>query len=118
LRARPAADPELEGYWLLIFDNQEGLPTAEERTESYVTNNELAAEAELAKRRLQTVIEDYETAQEEMRASNEELQSTNEELRSTMEELETSKEELQSMNEELQTLNQENKHKVEELSQL
>ncbi len=53
-----------------------------------------------------------------MKASNEEMQSTNEELRSTMEELETSKEELQSMNEELTTLNQENKHKVEELSQL
>ncbi len=53
-----------------------------------------------------------------MKASNEELQSANEELRSTMEELETSKEELQLMNEELSTLNQENRHKVEELSQL
>jgi two-component system CheB/CheR fusion protein len=53
-----------------------------------------------------------------MQASNEELQSTNEELRSTMEELETSKEELQSMNEELITLNQENRHRVEELTQL
>ncbi|MEZ6086925.1 MAG: PAS domain-containing protein [Pirellulaceae bacterium] len=53
-----------------------------------------------------------------MQASNEELQSANEELRSTMEELETSKEELQSMNEELATVSQENRHRVEELSQL
>jgi len=53
-----------------------------------------------------------------MQASNEELQSTNEELRSTLEELETSKEELQSMNEELSTLNQENRHRVEELSEM
>lgn len=42
----------------------------------------------------------------------------NEELRSTLEELETSKEELQSINEELVTVNQENRHKVDELSQL
>ena len=53
-----------------------------------------------------------------MKAANEEMQSSNEELRSTMEELETSKEEMQSITEELQTVNQENRHKVEELSQL
>lgn len=75
-------------------------------------------ERDLARQRLQAIIEEYETSQEELKASNEELQSANEELRSTLEELETSKEELQSMNEELQTVNQENRHKVEELSQL
>ena len=79
---------------------------------------EAEAELDLMRRRLQTIIEEYDTSQEEMKASNEELQSANEELRSTMEELETSKEELQSMNEELQTVNQENRHKVEELAQL
>lgn len=64
------------------------------------------------------MLEASEGSCEEMQAANEELQSINEELRSTAEELETSKEELQSINEELITLNQENKHKVEELSQL
>jgi two-component system CheB/CheR fusion protein len=53
-----------------------------------------------------------------MQAANEELQSMNEELRATAEELETSKEEMQSINEELMTVNQENKHRVEEMTQL
>ncbi len=79
---------------------------------------QLEKELDETRKRLQAVVEEYETSQEEMKASNEELHSANEELRSAMEELETSKEELQSMNEELITLNQENKHKVEELAQL
>jgi two-component system CheB/CheR fusion protein len=65
--------------------------------------------------RLQSLIEEYETAVEELKASNEELVSLNEELQSTNEELEASKEELQSVNEELQTVNIELSGKVEAL---
>lgn len=120
LRVSPSGDGELEGLTLVIFDEfdaSEG-PTASRVAEADATVKELEGELDLARNRLQTILEEFETSQEEMRASNEELQSANEELRSTMEELETSREELQSINEELQTLNQENKHKVEELSQL
>ena len=67
--------------------------------------------------RLQSLIEEYETALEEIKASNEELVSVNEELQSTNEELEASKEELQSLNEELQTVNIELSHKVDALDQ-
>ena len=137
LSVYPADDPQQEGYFVVIF-NEQALPQQEappheaptgeagaRQEESAVggeepdaTVRELETELNMTRQRLQTIIEEYETGQEEMKASNEEMQSTNEELRSTMEELETSKEELQSMNEELTTLNQENKHKVEELSQL
>ena len=122
LSVRPARSAEQDGLTLVLFDEADADAGADGRTSGPATEDatvrELEAELDLAKQRLQAIIEEYETGQEEMKASNEELQSTNEELRSTMEELETSKEELQSMNEELQTLNQENKHKVEELSQL
>jgi two-component system CheB/CheR fusion protein len=129
MHVTPAQEPEQDGFVLIIFD--------ERVAENHVTKSvagpksavsapgtdarritELETELNLARQRLQTIIEEYETSQEEMKAANEEMQSTNEELRSTMEELETSKEELQSINEELQTVNQENRHKVEELSQL
>ena len=78
----------------------------------------LEAELDQSRKRVQSIVEEYETSQEELKAANEELQSANEELRSTLEELETSKEELQSINEELQTVNQENRHKVAELAAL
>ena len=65
--------------------------------------------------RLQSMVEEYETALEELKSSNEELVSVNEELQSTNEELEASKEELQSLNEELQTVNAELSHKIDEL---
>ena len=80
--------------------------------------DELQAELDTTRNRMQGLVEEYDTTREEMKASNEELQSSNEELRSTMEELETSKEELQSMNEELRTLDQENRHRLDELKQL
>jgi two-component system CheB/CheR fusion protein len=67
------------------------------------------------KERLQSLIEEYETALEELKSSNEELVSVNEELQSTNEELEASKEELQSLNEELHTVNTELNAKVEAL---
>lgn len=75
------------------------------------------AEQELTetRRRLQLMVEEYETAVEELKSSNEELQSINEELQSANEEMETSKEELQSVNEELNTVNTELQNRVEEL---
>ncbi|MEZ4435591.1 MAG: CheR family methyltransferase, partial [bacterium] len=119
LRVQPALEPERQGFILVVFDDAGRCgPEDSAETRDDVNAREREAELALLKQRLQAVIEEYETTQEEMKAANEELQSTNEELRSTMEELETSKEELQSMNEELTTLNQENRHKVEELSQL
>ena len=65
--------------------------------------------------RLQSTVEEYETALEELKSSNEELVSVNEEAQSTNEELEASKEEMQSLNEELNTINHELSGKVEEL---
>ncbi len=122
LDVRPAAEPHQQGFSLVIFDERgevgrDGEGPGMERGRSS-RDSGLEAELELSEKRLQAIVEEYETSQEEMRASHEELQSANEELRSTLEELETSKEELQSMNEELQTVNQENRHKVEDLAQL
>jgi len=123
VRVRPADDPRLTGFLLVMFDEFErpglaGADAEEADSTSAATRRELQSELDLTKKRLQSIIEEYETSQEEMQSSNEELQSSNEELRSTLEELETSKEQLQSMNEELQTLNQENQHRVAELSRL
>jgi two-component system CheB/CheR fusion protein len=122
LHVHPALEPQHEGYSLVTFEEADAdallnpAPSAGAGEDKRAA--ELAAELDVTRRRLQGIIEQFETSREEMKASNEELQSTNEELRSTMEELETSKEELQSMNEELQTVNQENRHKVEELALL
>ncbi len=117
LDVRLATGGDEDGYALVIFDERPG-PEVPVTVPVSDAGRALEAERDLARQRLQALVEEYETSQEEMKASNEELQSTNEELRSTLEELETSKEELQSMNEELQTVNQENRHKVEELAQL
>ena len=132
LDVRPALEPPQEGLTLVLFDEREADPSEGARAApprgvsepasgaqaGRVRVREPEAELDLARQRLQALVEEHGASQEEMRASNEELRSMNEELRSTLEELETSKEELQSMNEELQTLNQENKHRVEELAQL
>jgi two-component system CheB/CheR fusion protein len=75
----------------------------------------LERELRETRERLQSLIEEYETALEELKSSNEELVSVNEELQSTNEELEASKEELQSVNEELHTVNSELQAKVEQL---
>jgi two-component system CheB/CheR fusion protein len=77
----------------------------------------LAVERELheTRDRLQSIIEEYETAMEELKSSNEELAAVNEELQSANEELEASKEELQSVNEELHTVNVELGGKVDAL---
>ena len=123
LSVYPANESMQEGFFVVAFQEQplsefqKAINSKGEDAED-ATVRELGKELNITRQRLQTIIEEYETSQEEMKASNEEMQSTNEELRSTMEELETGKEELQSVNEELATLNQENRHKVEELSQL
>ncbi|MES2179960.1 MAG: chemotaxis protein CheB [Gemmatimonadota bacterium] len=81
--------------------------------------NEVAQLRELlaeAKRHLQDVIAQYETANEDLRAANEEIQSSNEEFQSTNEELETTKEEVQSTNEELTTVNEELRHRSRDLA--
>ena len=65
--------------------------------------------------RLQSTIEEYETATEELKSTNEEMVSVNQELQSTNEELETSKEEQQSVNDDLRMVNQELSAKLDEL---
>jgi two-component system CheB/CheR fusion protein len=67
----------------------------------------LRHEAEETRRRLLTVVEEYQVSGEESQSATEEALSANEELQSLNEELETAKEELQSTNEELITINQE-----------
>ena len=117
-------EPKQENFNLVMFEEistSEEYPSSQIKTDNVNEGSnfkELETELEVNQKRLESIIEEYETSQEEMKASNEELQSANEELRSTLEELETSKEELQSINEELATVNQENKLKVEELIQL
>lgn len=78
----------------------------------------LEAELRETKEKLQSTIEEYETALEELKSSNEELVSVNEEAQSSNEELEASKEETQSLNEELNTINAELHSKVEELDRV
>ena len=67
---------------------------------------------------LQSVIEEYESANEELKSASEELLSANEELQSTNEELQTAKEEAQSANEELATVNEELRHRNEEMARV
>jgi two-component system CheB/CheR fusion protein len=67
---------------------------------------------------LQSANEELETTNEELQSTNEELETTNEELQSTNEELETTNEELQSLNEELETTNQELEERTKELDQV
>jgi len=108
------------GFVLILFEEiertmnpQPGENTVEPKD---LMLNQLEAELQRNKQKLQETIEHAEVSNEEHRASNEELQAINEELRSATEELETSKEELQSVNEELVTVNYELKVKVEETS--
>ncbi|MBL6459404.1 PAS domain-containing protein [Belnapia sp. T6] len=116
LRHRDQADP----LYLVLFADAGPVLSREEalgRSQVMPDGAALRLEAELreTRERLQSLIEEYETALEELKASNEELVSLNEELQSTNEELEASKEELQSVNEELQTVNLELNTKIEAL---
>ncbi|RAI58132.1 CheR family methyltransferase [Roseicella frigidaeris] len=119
LTVEPLRDRD-EPLFLVLFAD-EGPPLGREealaRSQAAQDGAALRLEAELreTRERLQSLIEEYETALEEVKASNEELVSLNEELQSTNEEMEASKEELQSVNEELQTVNLELNSKVEAL---
>ncbi len=109
-----AADP----LFLIVFTEAEPKPATPVAEASARTTEPVdLAELELldTRNRLQTLLEQYETAVAELRATNEEMVSVNEELQSANEELETSKEEQQSVNEELQTVNQDLNAKVEQL---
>ncbi|MFZ6876542.1 CheR family methyltransferase, partial [Undibacterium sp. Di27W] len=116
---RPFKDEVADiGFMLVLFEEIErtmntlsGVTPVEPKD---LVLNQLEAELQRSKDKLQETIEHAEVSNEELRASNEELQAINEELRSATEELETSKEELQSVNEELITVNYELKVKVEE----
>lgn len=96
-------------YIVLFSDRGPSLSVAEAQarkpTADTAAIQHLERELRDTKERLQSLIEEYETALEELRSSNEELLSVNEELQSSIEELEASKEELQSLNEELNTVN-------------
>lgn len=108
-------------YLILFIDEgparsrDEALASLENRTNGDVAH--LERDLHDTRARLQSMMEEYETALEELKSSNEELVSVNEELQSTNEELEASKEELQSLNEEMQTVNAELAGKVEALDQ-
>ena len=106
--------------YLILFIDQGPVLSREEallRIGSTQDGAALQVERELreTRDRLQSMIEEYETALEELKSSNEELVSVNEEMQSTNEELEASKEELQSVNEELHTVNGELSSKVDAL---
>jgi two-component system CheB/CheR fusion protein len=105
--------------YLVLFEAQGAVPGGN-KVEGGTSQAQDAAlrlehEQRELKDRLQSTIEEYETALEELKSSNEELVSVNEELQSTNEELEASKEELQSMNEELHTVNNELSLKIDAL---
>jgi len=112
--------PQGEHMYLVIFEDEGPLAAREEalaRAQSMHDGTAAQIEKELreTRERLQSMIEEYETALEELKSSNEELVSVNEELQSSNEELEASKEELVSLNEELQTVNMELSGKIDAL---
>ncbi|MWP40124.1 PAS domain-containing protein [Rhodobacter sphaeroides] len=112
LEAREGGEP----LFLVLFRSLGAAPGARE-ADATAPHAAEALEIELRemRERLQSTVEEYETALEELKSSNEELVSVNEEAQSTNEELEASKEEMQSLNEELSTINLELNSKVEEL---
>ena len=121
LSVEPLSDKEIgEPLYLILFSNQGSFSSQEEAlTRAHATEDSpgphLERELRETRDRLQSLIEEYETALEELKSSNEELVSVNEEMQSTNEELEASKEELQSVNEELHTVNAELTGKIEAL---
>jgi two-component system CheB/CheR fusion protein len=116
----PLPDGGSEQLYLILFVDHGPFLSQEEavlRAQPTQEGDAFHLERELreTRDRLQSMIEEYETALEELKSSNEELVSVNEEMQSTNEELEASKEELQSVNEELHTVNAELSNKVEAL---
>ena len=120
LTVQPIAEAEQEPLYLVLFAD-EGISLNRAEAAARATHQHTGISVQLenelreTRERLQSLVEEYETALEELKSSNEELQSVNEELQSSNEELEASKEELQSLNEELHTVNSELSGKVEAL---
>ncbi|WP_347557188.1 CheR family methyltransferase [Robbsia sp. KACC 23696] len=121
LTVQPFSDPTHgDQMYLVVFEDQGPVLTREEAVfRAQAINDGSAAQFEKELRdtreRLQSMMEEYETALEELKSSNEELVSLNEELQSSNEELEASKEELVSLNEELHTVNLELNGKIDAL---
>ncbi len=120
LAIEPIEADQDEPLFLILFTDEGPTLSREEaanRTLFLHDGQSIHLEQELrdTRERLQSLVEEYETALEELKSSNEELQSVNEEFQSTNEELEASKEELQSLNEELQTVNAELTRKIDSL---
>ncbi len=120
LTVAPMPDREGEDRLFLVLFADDGPSLSRDETRDVdVARTDVAGQLEHELRdtreRLQSLIEEYETALEELKASNEELVSVNEELQSANEELEAAKEEQQSLNEELQTINAELNAKIEAL---
>src|SRR5262249_29441499 len=125
ISVEPMRDDPNEGLYLVVFtDLRTAVPREEPASKGRkgrgrdAGSEQIETELRDTRDRLQSMIEEYETAIEELKSSNEEMVSVNEELQSTNEELETSKEELQSVNEELQTVNHELTIKIEELDRV
>lgn len=117
----PLADRGVgEPHYLVLFVDHGPVLSREEALNHAIsagdgTSVHIERELTETRDRLQSMIEEYETALEELKSSNEELVSVNEEMQSTNEELEASKEEQQSINEELHTVNSELNGKVDAL---
>ena len=115
----PLADRRIaEPLYIVLFEPVAAYDAATSQAPEWTALDataELERELRENRERLQSTVEEYETALEELKSSNEELVSVNEEAQSTNEELEASKGEMQSLNEELNTINSELSGKVEEL---
>ena len=117
------------GRFLVLFfapaNDREAPPAQSRSTRTRRESKADSAEVErlkqellLTSQRMQSIIDERDSANQDLTSANEEIQSSNEELQSINEELETSKEELQSSNEELNTLNEELQNRNRELSRL
>jgi two-component system CheB/CheR fusion protein len=119
LTIEPLGDRDQELYLVLFVDHGPILSQEDASKRGQIIKdgpaNLMDRELRETRDRLQSLVEEYETALEELKSSNEELVSVNEEMQSTNEELEASKEELQSVNEELHTVNSELNGKVDAL---
>jgi two-component system, chemotaxis family, CheB/CheR fusion protein len=129
VRVLPAAEEELEGFLLLVFEELGVAPPPSEadgkgRGERPARVRELERELGEARRQLERLALGHEAgrrrmraANEELRSANQELQSTNQELRTALEELESTREELSVANEELAAVSEERLRRTDELRQ-
>jgi two-component system CheB/CheR fusion protein len=120
LTAEPLMERGAEPLYIVLFEDEgPSLSREDALRNGHAADDgsasQLDRELRETRERLQSIIEEYETALEELKSSNEELVSVNEELQSANEEMEASKEELQSVNEELHTVNSELNAKVDAL---